>query len=102
MKTHLQKLATMTALVSFWATDAYAQWFGGVQGTGRGGNGGGGGKGGGNGGGWGSGGNGGGGGGNGGGSVGGSAPEIDGPAGVAAIALVACVGLYLYNRYRRQ
>lgn len=32
---------------------------------------------------------------------GGSAPEIDGPAGLTAIALIACVGLYLYNRYRR-
>lgn len=32
---------------------------------------------------------------------GGHAPEIDGPAGLTAIALVACVGLYLYNRYRR-
>lgn len=32
---------------------------------------------------------------------GGSAPEIDGPAGLTAIALIACIGLYLYNRFRR-
>lgn len=31
----------------------------------------------------------------------GSAPEIDGPAGLAAIAMVAAVGLYLYNRGRK-
>jgi hypothetical protein len=32
---------------------------------------------------------------------GGHAPEIDGAAGLTTIALIACVGLYLYNRYRR-
>ena len=31
----------------------------------------------------------------------GSAPEIDGPAGIAAIALLVSVGLVAYNRYRK-
>lgn len=31
----------------------------------------------------------------------GHAPEIDGPAGVAAIALLVSVGLVAYNRYRK-
>ena len=30
------------------------------------------------------------------------APEIDGPAGVAAIALLACAGVIAYNRYRKR
>jgi len=28
-------------------------------------------------------------------------PEIDGPAGIAALALLACVGLIAYNRIRK-
>jgi hypothetical protein len=31
-----------------------------------------------------------------------SAPEIDGPAGVAAIALLVGAGLIAYNRYKRK
>lgn len=46
-------------------------------------------------------GNGGGGGTDGGGAFG-SAPEIDGPAGVAAIALLVSAGLIAYNRFRRK
>jgi hypothetical protein len=45
------------------------------------------------------------GGGGGGGSLGGgtaSAPEIDGPAGVAAIALLVGAGLIAYNRYKKK
>ena len=30
-----------------------------------------------------------------------ASPEIDGPAGVAAIALVVCAGIVAYNRYRK-
>lgn len=37
----------------------------------------------------------------GGGSGGGSAPEIDGPGGVAAIALLVSIGAVLYRRYQR-
>ena len=48
------------------------------------------------------GGSGGGGSGGGGGLVTGSAPEIDGPAGLAAIAVVLSVGLIAYNRYRKK
>ncbi len=40
------------------------------------------------------------GGGNGGGRA--SAPEIDGPAGVAAIALLVGAGMIAYNRYRKK
>ena len=45
-----------------------------------------------------------GGGGGGGGSGGGgsSAPEIDGPAGVAAIALLVSAGFIAYNRYKKK
>lgn len=32
---------------------------------------------------------------------GGSAPEIDGPAGMAALAIVTSIGLYVYNRCKR-
>ena len=31
-----------------------------------------------------------------------SAPEIDGPGGIAAIALLVSVGMIAYNRYRRK
>jgi hypothetical protein len=31
-----------------------------------------------------------------------SAPEIDGPAGIAAIALLASAGIIAYNRYKRK
>jgi hypothetical protein len=31
-----------------------------------------------------------------------SAPEIDGPGGIAAIALLVSAGLIAYNRYRRK
>ena len=44
----------------------------------------------------------GGGGGGGRGGGGSSAPEIDGPAGVAAIALVVSAGLIAYNRYKKK
>ena len=44
----------------------------------------------------------GGGGGGGSGGRGSSAPEIDGPAGVAAIALVVSAGLIAYNRYKKK
>jgi hypothetical protein len=33
---------------------------------------------------------------------GGSAPEIDGPAGVAAIAVLVSAGLIAYNRYKKK
>jgi hypothetical protein len=36
------------------------------------------------------------------GSRGASAPEIDGPAGVAAIAVLVGAGLIAYNRYRKK
>ena len=30
-----------------------------------------------------------------------TAPEIDGPAGLAAVALLVCAGLVAYNRFRK-
>ncbi len=42
------------------------------------------------------------GGGGGGGGGGASAPEIDGPAGIAAIAVLVSAGLIAYNRYRKK
>lgn len=72
MTRHIQKLAAMAVMASFWAAEAMAMERAGRHIP------------------------------PGGGSVGGgSAPEIDGPAGLTAVALVACIGLYLYNRYRR-
>jgi hypothetical protein len=43
-----------------------------------------------------------GGGGGGGGGGGSSAPEIDGPAGMAAIAVLVSAGLIAYNRYKKK
>lgn len=31
----------------------------------------------------------------------GAAPEIDGPAGIAAVALLACAGIMAYRRFRK-